>query len=242
MIDDKPAKECIRRDPVAWHVSRSPVAFRDAEAFMQERAAGICQHQGRELIWLLEHPSVYTAGTSTQGRDLLDPDRFSVIKTGRGGQYTYHGPGQRVVYVMLDLRERGGCDVRKFVARLHEWVIDALAPLGVAGERRSDRVGVWVERQDAGCGDRDDKIAAIGIRLVRWISLHGFSLNVSVDLSHYDGIVACGIKNHGVTSLEELGVGRSMERVDIELKRAFCAKFGADVIEADARDPVLEFR
>jgi lipoyl(octanoyl) transferase len=174
-----------------------------------------------ETVWLLEHPPLYTAGTSAEDKDLLDPGRFPVFRTGRGGQYTYHGPGQRVAYVMLDLRRRGG-DVRAFVAGLEQWLIDTLALLGVAGERREDRVGVWVRRGDG----REDKIAAIGIRLRRWVSYHGISLNVAPDLSHFGGIAPCGITEHGVTSLADLGIAATLDDTDRALARAFAPIFG----------------
>ncbi len=219
---------------VAWRVSTAPVGYETALAQMNTRAVDIADGRACELIWLLEHPPLFTAGTSAKPNDLLWPNRFPVIHTGRGGQYTYHGPGQRVVYVMLDLRKRGGCDVRAFVDNLQGWMIDALAVVGVSGEARCDQVGVWVRRPEVG-PDVEDKIAAVGIRLRRWVSLHGFSINVAPDLSHYGGIVACGNKEHGVTSLEQLGVDATMSDLDGALRMAFCARFG-DVLSADELD------
>ena len=174
-------------------------------------------HDGsaRELVWLLEHPPLYTAGTSANSSDLRDPDRFPVHKAGRGGQYTYHGPGQRVAYVMLDLKKRNA-DIRAFVQDLEDWVVDVLAQYQVKGEKREGRVGVWVDR-----GFREDKIAAIGVRVRRWVSFHGISINVDPDLSHYDGIVPCGIAEHGVTSLVDLGIPVSIAEFDVELKASF---------------------
>ncbi|MGA7269398.1 MAG: lipoyl(octanoyl) transferase LipB, partial [Aestuariivirga sp.] len=177
----------------------------------------------RERVWLLEHPPLYTAGTSANPVDLVSPERFPVFATGRGGQYTYHGPGQRVAYVMLDLKRRGG-DLRAYVAGLEQWIIETLAAFGVAGERREDRVGVWVRR-----GDREDKIAAIGIRVRHWVSFHGISINLAPDLSHFDGIVPCGVREHGVTSLRDLGLNVSMAELDAALRRGFEAGFGPTV-------------
>lgn len=209
---------------VDWHVSVEPVAYPDALALMDARVAAIAAGTARELVWLLEHPPLYTAGTSARPADLVMPDRFPVYEAGRGGQYTYHGPGQRVVYLMLDVRRRGG-DVRAFVHGLEDWLIEALAELGVSAGTRPDRVGVWVERPDKGPGS-EDKIAAIGIRLRRWISLHGVSLNVAPDLDHFAGIVPCGIRGHGVTSLADLGKPAPLDRVDAALARAFEHRFG----------------
>src|SRR5271169_2908985 len=204
--------------PVAWRVTRAPVAYEEALAVMDARAAAIAAGTADELVWLIEHPPLYTAGTSARPEDLLD-QRFPVFTAGRGGQLTYHGPGQRVAYVMLDLRRRGA-DVRRFVANLEEWLIRTLAAFDVTGERREDRVGVWVRRPDRGEG-REDKIAAIGIRVRRWVSLHGISLNVDPDLSHFDGIVPCGVADprYGVTSLRELGCAATMHEVDEALQR-----------------------
>lgn len=221
--------------PVAWEVAPSLVAYPAALHRMEAVAGAIAAGAGGERVWLLEHPPLYTAGTSAKPADLLRPDRFPVFEAGRGGQYTYHGPGQRVVYVMLDVRRRGG-DVRAFVGGLERWLIDALANLGVRGETRPDRVGVWVRRPGKG-PDQEDKIGAIGIRLKRWVSLHGISLNVDPDLGHFDGIVACGIREHGVTSLADLGVATSMVEVDEALRAAFAVTFGpVDVTAPSAED------
>jgi lipoyl(octanoyl) transferase len=214
---------------VGWRVSTDPVAYPEAVAFMEVRAKAIADGEAGELVWLLEHPPLYTAGTSAKRADLVAPDRFPVYEAGRGGQYTYHGPGQRVAYVMLDVRRRGG-DVRAFVHGLEAWLIDALAAFGVVGETRSDRVGVWVRRPDRGAGV-EDKIAAIGIRLRRWVSFHGISLNVATDLEHFSGIVPCGVKAHGITSLEDLGIGATMTDVDHALRAAFERHFGPTKIE-----------
>jgi lipoyl(octanoyl) transferase len=210
---------------VEWSVSTDLVPYNQAVAMMEARVAAIHNGEAPELVWLLEHPPLYSAGTSANPKDLKDPDRFPVYPTGRGGQYTYHGPGQRVAYVMLDLTRRGR-DVRAFVRALEAWIILTLADLGVAGDVRDDRIGVWVERQENG-HVREDKIAAIGIRLRRWVSFHGISLNVNPDLSHFDGIVPCGITEHGVTSLDDLGVTHSMKDVDAALQKTFEPVFGA---------------
>jgi lipoyl(octanoyl) transferase len=211
--------------PAAWRVEAAPVAYPDALAAMDERSAGIAAGQAAEFVWLIEHPPLYTAGTSAKLGDIRD-QRFPVFMAGRGGQLTYHGPGQRVAYVMLDLRRRGA-DVRRFVADLEEWLIRTLAAFDVAGERREDRVGVWVRRADQGAG-REDKIAAIGIRVRRWVSLHGISLNVTPDLSHFAGIVPCGVAEprFGVTSLRDLGRAATLPQVDAALRREFEAVFG----------------
>src|SRR5580704_2863738 len=209
---------------VEWRISDAPVPYLEAVAAMEERAAAIAAGSAAELVWLLEHPPLYTGGTSARREDLREP-RFPVFATGRGGQFTYHGPGQRVAYVMLDLKPRGG-DVRCFVADLEEWLIRTLAAFNISGERREERIGVWVRRPDKGCG-REDKIAAIGIRVKRWISLHGIALNVDPDLSHFAGIVPCGINDprYGVTSFAELGHPVSMPEVDAVLRREFGAVF-----------------
>jgi lipoyl(octanoyl) transferase len=192
---------------------------------MDERAAAIAAGAAPELAWLLEHPPLYTAGTSAQPGDLIEA-RFPVHRTGRGGQFTYHGPGQRVAYLMLDLRRRGS-DVRRYVATLEEWMIRTLAAFNVRGERREDRIGVWVRRPDRGDG-REDKIAAIGIRVKHWVTLHGVALNVEPELAHFSGIVPCGVSDarYGVTSLADLGVDASMAEVDAALRRAFETLFG----------------
>lgn len=204
-----------------WKISDSPVDYPEALAFMEARVAAIRDQGAPECVWLLEHPPLYTAGTSAKREDLLDPDRFPVYDAGRGGQYTYHGPGQRVAYVMLDLKRRGG-DIRAFVHDLEEWLIHTLDRFGVKGERRDGRVGIWVER---GMG-REDKIAAIGVRVRRWVTFHGISLNVDPDLSHFGGIVPCGITQYGVTSLWNLGHTPTMEEVDMALKDAFLDVLG----------------
>lgn len=208
--------------PVAWAVSDLPVGYREAVHAMERRAEAIARGAADELVWLLEHPPLYTAGTSARAEDLLMPSRFPVHRTGRGGKFTYHGPGQRVIYVMLDVKRRGG-DVRAFVRGLEQWIIEALARLGITGETRPGRVGIWVAQAN---GAAEDKIAAIGLRLSRWVSLHGLSLNVSPNLEHYAGIVPCGISGHGVTSLEALGAPASMEAVDNALRTAFERRFG----------------
>jgi lipoyl(octanoyl) transferase len=206
--------------PVEWIISDAPVAYAEALAAMEARVAEIHAGRAAEAIWLLEHPPLYTAGTSARPADLLDP-QFPVFATGRGGQYTYHGPGQRVVYLMLDLTRRGR-DVRAFVCRMEDWVIAALARFNVKGAIRDGRVGVWVERPDQGPG-REDKIAAIGVRVRHWITFHGLSLNVDPNLDHYGGIVACGIQKteaepFGVTSLADLGLTPSLPEVDLILR------------------------
>ncbi|CAN5165740.1 lipoyl(octanoyl) transferase LipB [soil metagenome] len=210
---------------VEWATSRAPVAYVEAVAFMEARAAAIAAGQAGEIVWLLEHPPLYTAGVSAKAADLLAPERFPVHESGRGGQYTYHGPGQRVAYVMLDLRVRGR-DVRAFVKALEAWVIEALASFNLTGEIRPGRVGVWVERRSPGVPPREDKIAAIGVKLRQWVSFHGVSLNVEPDLSHFDGIVPCGVTEHGVTSLVDLGLPATLDEADAALKSAFQSVFG----------------
>ncbi|HYM32553.1 MAG TPA: lipoyl(octanoyl) transferase LipB [Candidatus Cybelea sp.] len=206
---------------IAWEIAERPVPYADAVARMEARVEDIRTGRADELIWLLEHPPLYTAGTSAREQDLLEPMLLPVYRTGRGGQFTYHGPGQRVAYVMLDLKRRGS-DVRAFVTQLEDWLISTLAQFTVRGERRPGRVGVWVDR---GHG-REDKIAAIGIRVRHWISYHGISINVDPDLSHYRGIVPCGIQGHGVTSLVDLGRPVDMAAVDTALKESFAVIFG----------------
>jgi lipoyl(octanoyl) transferase len=210
---------------IGWAVSRAPVDYADAVRSMQERAAAIASGSAPQLVWLLAHPPIYTAGTSASDDELLAPSRFPVFKTGRGGRLTYHGPGQRIAYVMLDLK-RHGADVRAFVARLEDWLVSTLAELGIAAGVRPGRVGVWVQRPDKGCG-AEDKIAAIGLRVSKWVSMHGISLNVAPDLSHYAGIVPCGIADQGITSLADLGAAADMEVVDKCLRRHFERRFGA---------------
>ncbi|XBQ15991.1 MAG: lipoyl(octanoyl) transferase LipB [Oceanicaulis sp.] len=213
--------------PAGWAVSAARVPYPEAVAFMEARAEQIARGEAGELVWLLEHDPLYTAGTSAQETDLRDPGRFPVFKTGRGGEYTYHGPGQRVAYVMLDLTRRGR-DARKFVRDLEDWIIGALGRFNVEGERRCGRVGVWVDRTQPGGMEREDKIAAIGIRLRRWVSFHGIALNVEPDLSHFGGITPCGITDprYGVTSLVDLGLPVTMEDADDALKQSFQAVFG----------------
>ena len=215
-----------RPTPVEWRVSDAPVPYADALAGMEARAAAIAAGEATELVWLLEHPPLYTAGTSAKPEELIEA-RFPVHQTGRGGQFTYHGPGQRVAYVMLDLNRRKP-DVRAFVAALEEWIIRALAAFNVRGERRDDRIGVWVRRPERGEG-REDKVAAIGIRVKRWVTLHGIAINVEPELSHFSGIVPCGVseQRYGVTSLADLGLPVSMAEVDRALRREFEALFGA---------------
>lgn len=214
---------------VEWKISPGLTGYTDALAAMEARVAAILDGTAPELVWLLEHPPLYTAGTSARPEDLTDPHRFEVHEARRGGQYTYHGPGQRVVYVMLDLG-RCGRDVRKFVRQLEAWVIAVLDDFNVTGELREGRVGVWVQRHDkpltpAGLPP-EEKIAAIGIRLRRWISFHGISINVEPDLEHFSGIVPCGIAEHGVTSLVDLGLPVTMDDVDVALRRRFDEVFG----------------
>ena len=204
-----------------WRISDTPVAYDDALATMEARVATIRDGTADEMVWLLEHPPLYTAGTSANIKDLVDPERFPVYDAGRGGQYTYHGPGQRVGYVMMDLTKRGR-DVRGFVNDLEEWIIRTLATFNVVGERREGRVGVWVVREDG----REEKIAAIGVRVRKWVTFHGISINAEPDLSHFEGIVPCGIAEHGVTSLADLGIPVTMDDVDVAMKQAFDEVFG----------------
>jgi lipoyl(octanoyl) transferase len=214
---------------VEWRLEPGLVGYDAAVAFMESRVAEIRAGTAGELVWLIEHPPLYTAGTSARPADLLEPDRFPVFKTGRGGEFTYHGPGQRVAYVMLDLKRRRE-DVRAFVAALEAWIIGTLAAFNVKGERREDRVGVWVVRPGkpplADGQPAEDKIAAIGLRLRRWVSLHGIALNVEPDLSHFSGIVPCGVTGHGVTSLVDLGLPVTMADADAALRDAFARTFG----------------
>jgi lipoyl(octanoyl) transferase len=212
-----------RAAPVDWAISDSLVAYQEALAIMDHRANAIAAGSKPELVWLLEHPPLYTSGTSARAEDLVTPDRFPVYAAGRGGQFTYHGPGQRVVYVMLDIKRRGG-DLRRFVSGLEGWIIDTLARFNIAGETRTGRVGVWVRRPELGAG-REDKIAAIGIRVRRWVSLHGLSINIEPDLEHFSGIVPCGIRDQSVTSFADLGLTTTMAEVDMALRAAFEARF-----------------
>ncbi|MGG7565407.1 lipoyl(octanoyl) transferase LipB [Rhodovulum sp. DZ06] len=214
---------------VEWRIQDGLVDYPDALREMEARAEAIRKDGAEELVWLLEHPPLYTAGTSARPEDLLEPDRFPVYDARRGGEYTYHGPGQRVAYAMLDVSARGQ-DLRRFVWGLEEWVIRALAEFNVTAERREGRVGVWVVRRDKApgpTGPAEDKIAAIGLRLRRWVSFHGVSINVEPDLTHFGGIVPCGISEHGVTSLVDLGLPVTMADVDVALKTAFEDVFGA---------------
>jgi lipoyl(octanoyl) transferase len=217
---------------VDWITSDTPVDYQEATDFMEARAAAIAAGEADECIWLLEHPPLYTAGTSARVEDLTDPERFPVYPSKRGGQYTYHGPGQRVVYVMLDVGKRGH-DVRRFVQQLEDWVIRALAEFNLTGHIRCGRVGVWIERPDkprTAAGEiAEDKIAAIGIRLRKWVSFHGISINVEPDLEHFTGIVPCGITEHGVTSLVDMGLPVTMADVDVALRRSFEEVFGKEV-------------
>jgi len=223
--------------PVEWRVSDAFVSYKEAVAFMEARAAAIAAGSEPELVWLIEHPPLYTAGTSARREDVVDA-RFPVFESGRGGQMTYHGPGQRVAYVMLNLKRRGP-DVRRFVATLEGWIIRTLATLNVRGERREERIGVWVRRPEKGREegqDLEDKIAAIGIRVKQWVTLHGMALNVDPELSHFSGIVPCGVseQRYGVTSLADLGMPVSMPEVDRVLRREFEVLFGATTDQAVA--------
>ncbi len=215
-LDDVPGVE--------WWVTDRPVDYAIAVAAMDARAAAIRNGEASELVWLLEHPPLYTAGTSARATDLLAPNRFPVHRTGRGGQFTYHGPGQRIAYVMLDLKQRRE-DVRCYVHTLENWIIRTLALLNVTGERRDGRIGVWVRRA-GNIPEREDKIAAVGVRIRQWVTLHGIALNIAPDLEHFDGIVPCGVTGYGVTSLEDLGLTASTAEVDMALRAAFEDCFG----------------
>ncbi|WP_170769428.1 lipoyl(octanoyl) transferase LipB [Ruegeria lacuscaerulensis] len=214
-----------------WKITDGLTDYQDAVVFMEDRVAAIAAGEAEECVWLLEHPPLYTAGTSARIEDLVDPDRFPVHQTKRGGEYTYHGPGQRVAYVMLDLNKRGK-DVRRFVKQLENWVIAALAEFNVRGEIRDGRVGVWVQRDDkpltATGHPAEDKVAAIGLRLRKWVSFHGISINVEPDLEHFSGIVPCGILDHGVTSLVDLGLPVTMADVDTALQKTFTEIFATE--------------
>ncbi|RCK52278.1 hypothetical protein TH25_07080 [Thalassospira profundimaris] len=199
-----------------WRVAKELVSYPEALAEMEARAEAIAHNDAGELIWLVEHPPLYTAGTSSKIEDLVDPQRFPVYNAGRGGQYTYHGPGQRTAYLMMDLRKRGR-DVRAYVHNLEEWIIRTLALAGVTGERRDGRVGIWVDRGNG----REDKIAAIGVRVRRWVTFHGIAINLNPDLTHFGGIVPCGIAEHGVTSLKDLGIDLTMAQLDALLTQTF---------------------
>jgi lipoyl(octanoyl) transferase len=224
-MNDRPDPRAIMvsemlRPEVEWRIERGLTPYRDAVSLMEERATAIADAKAREFVWLVQHPPIYTAGTSAKDSDLLDA-RFPVFRTGRGGQFTYHGPGQRVGYVMLDLKRRKP-DVRAYVRDLEEWLIRTLAHFNVKGERREGRVGIWVARP----GGREDKIAAIGVRVRRWVTFHGVSLNVDPDLSHFSGIVPCGISEHGVTSLSDLGLPVTLADADVAMKAGFEEVFG----------------
>jgi lipoyl(octanoyl) transferase len=213
--------------PVEWAVADALVPYGEAVAEMEARVAAIAEGRAPERVWLVEHPPLYTAGTSAKDEDLVEPERLPVFRSGRGGQFTYHGPGQRVAYVMLDLNRRRP-DLRAYVAALEAWLIATLQEFNVRGERREDRVGVWVRRPDKGAA-AEDKIAAIGIRVRRWVSFHGVSLNVEPDLSHFSGIVPCGVRDQGVTSLVDLGIPVTMPEVDAVMRGTFERVFGATV-------------
>lgn len=217
------AAEQPKESALEWRVEPGPVAYPEAVAAMEQRVAAIRAGEAPELVWLLEHPPLYTAGTSARDDDLIDP-RFPVYRSGRGGQYTYHGPGQRVAYALLDLKRRypAGPDLRAYVHDLEEWIIRALSAFNVEGERREGRVGIWVRRD----GGREAKIAAIGVRIRRWVGYHGIALNVEPELSHYEGIVPCGISEHGVTSLADLGLPVTLADADVALRAAFAEVFG----------------
>lgn len=210
--------------PAEWKVSAGLTAYPDAVAFMEARAAAIAAGEAPELVWLVEHPPLYSGGTSAKIDDLVDTERFDVFSSGRGGQYTYHGPGQRVAYVMLDLRKRGR-DISAFVRGLEQWIIDTLAACDVTAERRCGRVGVWIEHGNG----KEEKIAAIGIRLKKWVSFHGIAINLSPDLSHYGGIVPCGISEHGVTSVKALGKSADMAELDKALRNSFETLFASTI-------------
>ncbi|WP_455466718.1 lipoyl(octanoyl) transferase LipB [Bartonella sp. B39] len=218
--------------PVEWKISNSLVEYPEALRYMQERVENILAKNAHEQVWLLEHPSLYTAGTSANKKDLLTPHLFPVYEAGRGGEFTYHGPGQRIAYIMLDLKRRKK-DIRAFISALEEWIIQMLAKFNIKGERREDRVGVWVKRSHCPSKQNknspEDKIAAIGIRVRKWVSFHGVSINVNPNLAHYSGIVPCGITNYGVTSFLDLGFPVTIHDIDIALKQAFEQIFGSTI-------------
>lgn len=226
MAENKAASQA-NLPPVEWRIESNLTPYADAHAFMETRAAQIRGGEAAERVWLVEHPPLYTAGTSADTTDLIDPDRFPVHDTGRGGQYTYHGPGQRVAYAMLDLKLRNS-DVRAYVHDLEEWMIQTLAVFGITGERREGRVGIWVVHPD-GC---EEKIGAIGVRVRKWVSFHGLALNVNPDLGHFNGIVPCGIAEHGVTSLHALGINATMDEVDHALLNVFKKVFKRETVAA----------
>lgn len=227
----------FERDGIEWRISDRPVPYAGAVAFMELRADDIRADRAPETVWLLEHPAIYTAGSSARPEELLEARGIPVVRTGRGGRFTYHGPGQRVVYVMLDLRRRGS-DVRRFVRSLEEWIVRALARFNVRGERRQGRVGIWIDRgRHGGRAGEEAKIAAIGVRVRRWVTFHGAALNVDLDLAPFSGIVPCGISGYGVTSLLDLGVTAAAPDVDLALMETFAEAFGAAAIEAVASAP-----
>jgi lipoyl(octanoyl) transferase len=243
MINDRLALAPLRpaapgAPPVEWRVAAASVDYAEAVAFMEKRVAAIAAGTAPELVWLVEHPPLFTAGTGARGEDLAGTERFPVHATGRGGRLTYHGPGQRVGYAMLDLKRRGA-DVRRYVLALEEWIIGALERLDVKGERRADRIGVWVKRPGKGEGF-EDKIAALGIRVKHWVTLHGISLNVAPDLTHYAGILLCGVSEQkwGVTSLQDLGIEAGMDDVDAALRASFEEIFGPVAVSDEACAPV----
>jgi len=214
------------RPAIEWHVEKQPVDYTVAHEAMETRVAEIRAGDAQDRIWLVEHPPLYTAGTSADEQDLIDPDRFPVFDTGRGGQYTYHGPGQRVAYVMMDLKHRNS-DIRAYVHDLEEVMIRTIAKFGIIGERREGRVGIWVLRSDGS----ENKIGAIGVRVRKWVSFHGLALNVDPDLTHFSGIVPCGIADHGVTSLKDMGVNVTMDEVDFVLRETFEEVFGRVTVD-----------
>jgi lipoyl(octanoyl) transferase len=226
---------------IEWAISDRPIGYLLAQDTMNARAAAIAEGRANEMVWLLEHPPLYTSGTSAQPQDLIVPNMLPVFETGRGGQYTYHGPGQRVAYLMLNLRQRGG-DVRALISDLERWIVITLAAFNVKGEKRPGRVGTWVRRPEKGV-NAEDKIAAIGLRVVRGVTTHGISLNVDPDLSHYRGIIPCGIRGHGVTSLADLGLPVSMTDADVALRQSFEAVFGpVDAVDEPVAAAGLESR
>ncbi len=213
--------------PTEWLISENPVPYLQAIKFMKQRAKDISMGDAKELVWLLEHSPLYSAGTSAKDKDLIDPDKFPVFTSGRGGQYTYHGPGQRIIYIMLDLTKRGK-DIRAYIKALEGLIINTLSQFNIKGKIHEGKVGVWVDRPEKG-NNCQDKIAAIGVRVSRWVSFHGISLNISPNLSHYDGIIPCGISDNGVTSFEDLGHITPIEQVDVILRQVFEEKFGTTI-------------
>lgn len=209
--------------PILWHISKNPIDYLTSLNFMESYVKNINENEQNELIWLLEHPSLYTAGTSAKKTDLIQPNKFPVFYTGRGGQYTYHGPGQRIIYVMLNLKNRK-CDIRAYISTLEQWIINSLKYFGIVGERREDRVGVWVNTNKT-----EKKIAAIGIRLHKWVSFHGLAINLQPNLEDYNGIIACGQKNYGITSFRDLNLNTTMDELDKILKINFELLFGKTI-------------